>query len=78
MKRIYFSVPSLDVTRLIVDDLLRARVEERHMDVLARRGRLLLMVDVPGNRVNEIHQLVQTRHPMAASGETEWMTQAFP
>jgi len=38
MKRIYFLVPDIDITKKIVDDLLLARVEERHIHVLAKRG----------------------------------------
>lgn len=69
MKRIYYLVPNLDLMRLIVDDLLLARVEDRQIDVQAKRGQLLLKVDVPGERVDEIHQLVQKRHPASAFGE---------
>jgi hypothetical protein len=38
MKRIYFLVPDIDITRKIVDDLLLSRIEERHIHVLAKRG----------------------------------------
>lgn len=38
MRRIYFLVPDLEITRKIVDELLLARVDERHIHVLARRG----------------------------------------
>jgi hypothetical protein len=38
MKRIYFLVPDLEITRKIVDELLLARVEERHIHILAKRG----------------------------------------
>jgi len=38
MKRIYFLVPNIEITRKIVDELLLARVEERHIHVLAKRG----------------------------------------
>jgi hypothetical protein len=37
MKRIYFLVPDIETTRKIVDELLLARVEERHIHVLAKR-----------------------------------------
>jgi hypothetical protein len=37
MRRIYFLVPNLDVTRKIVDDLRSERVEDRNIHVLARR-----------------------------------------
>ncbi len=37
MKRIYFLVPDLETTKKIVDELLLARVEERHIHILAKR-----------------------------------------
>lgn len=38
MKRIYFLVPNIDITKRIVEELLLARIEERHIHVLAKRG----------------------------------------
>lgn len=38
MKRIYFLVPNIEITKKVVNDLLLARVEERHIHVLAKRG----------------------------------------
>jgi hypothetical protein len=38
MKRIYFLVPSIEITKKIVDDLLLARVEQRRIHVLAKRN----------------------------------------
>ncbi len=38
MKRLYFLVPNRSVAKAIVDDLLLARLEERHIHVLAKRG----------------------------------------
>jgi hypothetical protein len=38
MRRIYFLVPNIAITKKIVDELLLARVEERHIHVLAKRG----------------------------------------
>lgn len=38
MKRIYFLVPGIETAKMIVDDLLLARVEERHIHVAAKRG----------------------------------------
>jgi hypothetical protein len=37
MKRIYFLAPDIEITKAIVDDLLLARLEERHIHVLAKR-----------------------------------------
>jgi hypothetical protein len=38
MRRIYFLVPDIATTKRIVDDLLLARIEERHIHVIAKRG----------------------------------------
>ncbi|CAI8811749.1 hypothetical protein [Methylococcus capsulatus] len=168
MKRIYFLVPSIELAHAIVDELLLARVEERHIHILAKvgtplgdlpeaslfqksdfipamerglaiggitgtmaglvavalptgmvlgggavlaialagagigswlagmigldvensrlknyqsaveKGELLLMVDVPRERVEEIHQRVQKHHPEAEFEGTEPTIPAFP
>jgi hypothetical protein len=38
MRRIYFLVPDVPAAKRVVDDLLLARIEERHLHVIARRG----------------------------------------
>jgi len=38
MKRLYFLVPGVESTKKMVDELLVARIEERHIHVLAKRG----------------------------------------
>ncbi|QJD29943.1 DUF1269 domain-containing protein [Methylococcus geothermalis] len=38
MRRIYFLVPNIDMTKQIVDELLLERVEERHIHVIAKPG----------------------------------------
>lgn len=38
MRRIYFTLPDLEVTHKVVDELLLARVEERHIHVIAKEG----------------------------------------
>jgi hypothetical protein len=38
MRRLYFLLPDLDVTHKVVDELLLARIEERHMHVIAKQG----------------------------------------
>jgi hypothetical protein len=38
MKRIYFLIPNIEITKKIVDDLLLARVNESHIHVLAKRN----------------------------------------
>ncbi len=38
MRRIYFLVPNRDTTKHVVDKLLLARVQDKHIHVLAKRG----------------------------------------
>lgn len=38
MRRIYFLAPNIDISKKIVDELLLARIEHRHIHVLAKRG----------------------------------------
>jgi hypothetical protein len=38
MRRIYFLVPDIPAAKRIVDELLLARIEERHLHVIAKRG----------------------------------------
>ncbi len=45
MRRIYFLVPDIEATKRIVDELLLARIEERHIHIIAKRG--TLMEDLP-------------------------------
>jgi hypothetical protein len=38
MRRLYFLLPDLAVTHTVVDELLLARVEERHIHIIAKDG----------------------------------------
>lgn len=38
MRRIYFLVPNLATTKKIVDELLLARIEEKHIHIIAKEG----------------------------------------
>jgi len=38
MRRLYFLLPDMTVTQKVVDELLLARIEERHIHVIAREG----------------------------------------
>lgn len=38
MRRIYFLVPGIDMARTVVNDMLLARIPEKHIHILARRG----------------------------------------
>jgi hypothetical protein len=46
MRRIYFLVPDIAAAKRIIDELLRARIEECHLHVIAKRGTPL--EDPPG------------------------------
>src|SRR6185312_14134620 len=111
-RRLYFLLPYVESARHTADDLLLARVEDRHMHFLAKRGtnlaelheagyliktdfmhgagvglglgtlggaalgalivlneieagKVLLMVDVPYDAVDDIRGVVNARHPEA-------------
>ena len=38
MRRIYFLLPDVDIARKVVDELLIARIDERHIHVIAKDG----------------------------------------
>lgn len=38
MRRIYFLVPDIAVTKRVVDDLVLARIDEKHIHVIAKRN----------------------------------------
>lgn len=38
MRRLYFLLPNFEITHAVVDELLLARVDERHIHVIAREG----------------------------------------
>ena len=142
MRRLYFLVPNVASARTINDELLLARVEEKHIHVIAKEGTamedlpeaklaqrsdlipalergisiggatglvagivavtfppagldipnsriekfhsaiedgdLLMMVDVPTDRVDEIEELVKKHHPEAEIEGTEPTIPAFP
>lgn len=41
MRRIYFLIPDIATTKRIVEELLLARIEEKHIHVVAKRGTAL-------------------------------------
>jgi hypothetical protein len=66
MRRIYFLVPDTTAARAIVDELLLARVEERHIHVVAREGTPL--EDLPEAKVAQSSDLVPALQRGAAAG----------
>lgn len=66
MRRIYFLVPTVVSAQAIVDDLLLARIEERHIHVVARRNTPL--EDLPEAKVAQSTDLVPALQRGVAAG----------
>ena len=47
MRRLYFLIPSIDSAKTIVDELLLARIEERHIHIAAADHHALLEANLP-------------------------------
>jgi hypothetical protein len=65
-RRLYFLLPDVPSTRQVVDELLLARIEARHIHVLARRGTDL--EDIPEANVLQKTDLVHGAQVGAALG----------
>jgi hypothetical protein len=69
MKRLYFLVPNVENVRKIVDELLLARVEERHIHVVAKEG--TPMEDLPKAGITDKGDLIPAlERGMAIGGAT--------
>ena len=67
MRRIYFLVPDIATTKRIVDELLLARIEERHIHVIAKRGTPL--EDMPeANLLQKSDFIPAVEHGLALGG----------
>lgn len=66
LRRIYFLAPSVATARAIVDELLLARVEERHIHVVARDG--TPMQDLPEAGLAQSSDLVPALQRGAVAG----------
>jgi hypothetical protein len=66
MRRIYFLVPAVSSARLIVDELLLARIEEHHIHVVAREGTAL--EDLPEAKLAQSSDLVPALQRGVAAG----------
>jgi hypothetical protein len=66
MRRIYFLVPSVPSAQAIVDALLLARVEERHIHIVAREGTEL--EDLPEAGVAQRSDLIPAIEKGVAAG----------
>lgn len=65
-RRLYFLVPDLTTAETIVDELLLARIEERHMHVVAREGTLL--GDLPEADLRQKSDLIESAERGLAVG----------
>jgi hypothetical protein len=66
MRRIYFLIPGVGTAQAIVDDLLLARIEERHIHVIAREGTAL--ADLPQAKLAQSSDLVPALERGTAAG----------
>jgi hypothetical protein len=66
VRRIYFLLPTVASARAIVDELLLARIEERHIHVVAREDTPL--EDLPAAKVAQSSDLVPALQRGAAAG----------
>jgi hypothetical protein len=66
MRRLYFLVPSVDSARTINDELLLARIEERHIHVIAKEGTPL--EDLPEATLAQRSDLIPALERGAAIG----------
>lgn len=66
MRRIYFLIPTVSSARLIVDELLLARIDEHHIHVVAREGTAL--EDLPEAKLAQRSDLVPALQRGVAAG----------
>jgi hypothetical protein len=64
------------VASMVASSIPNSRLKTFESAVAA--GRILMMVDVPAGRVDEIKQLIASQHPEAASSGIEPTIPAFP
>jgi membrane protein DedA with SNARE-associated domain len=64
------------VSSLVAASVPNSRLLEFAKDIEA--GKILMIVDVPSRRVEEIQQLVERQHPEAGHGRIEATMPAFP
>jgi hypothetical protein len=64
------------ISSLVAASVPNSRLLDFAKDIEA--GKILMMVDVPNRRVEEIQQLVERRHPEATMGGVEPTMPAFP
>ncbi|MCK5770777.1 DUF1269 domain-containing protein [Algiphilus sp.] len=68
-RRLYFLVPNLELAETIVDEFLLARIEERHIHVVAKEG--APMGHLPEADLRQKTDLIESaEHGLAAGGVT--------
>ena len=68
MRRIYFLVPDVATAKRVIDDLLLARIEEKHLHVIAKRG--TPMEDLPEATFAQKTDFVPAMQKGVAAGGT--------
>ena len=58
--------------------LISSAASGEEIGLFLERGSVLLIVDVPFSRVDEIHELLQGKHPEAQWGGVDPTVPAFP
>lgn len=71
MRRLYFLIPTVSSAKLIVDELLLARIEERHIHIAARDHHALLESHLPeANLLQESDFVPAVERGLAIGGAT--------
>jgi len=71
MRRLYFLIPTVDSAKTIVDELLLARVEQRHMHIAAADHHALIEANLPeANLLQESDFVPAVERGVAIGGAT--------
>ncbi|HYQ71167.1 MAG TPA: DUF1269 domain-containing protein [Gammaproteobacteria bacterium] len=71
MRRLYFLIPSIDSAKTIVDELLLARIEERHIHIAAKDHHALIEAHLPeANLLQESDFVPAVERGLAIGGAT--------
>ncbi|MGB5260664.1 MAG: DUF1269 domain-containing protein [Gammaproteobacteria bacterium] len=71
MRRLYFLVPDVDSAKVIVDELLLARIEERHIHIAASDHHVLTEANLPeANLLQESDFIPAVERGLAVGGAT--------
>jgi len=71
MRRLYFLIPSIDSAKTIVDELLLARIEQRHIHIAAADHHALIEANLPeANLLQESDFVPAVERGLAIGGAT--------